>query len=351
MNFKKFTIGVFLFALFLLPSCHKDNPTPTGEFSSGIFVINEGNFGNGDGTISFYNPSAKTVEQDIYGAKNAGKALGDVVQSMLVSGDKTFVVVNNSNKMEIVNSNTFVSEGTITGLSLPRFAAVAGTNGYITEWVNYTDPGRVTVFSLSTNQIQKTIATDYGSENIMVYNSSHLFVSNSFSNTLSTIDTGTGRVTDTIFVSSSPGAFVLDKQKELWVICGGGYDINYNPLNDGALVRLNPDTHLVDKTIALGMNVPIKMTINEEGDKIFFFDDTHVYAVNITDTTAPASPLITESAAVNFYGIGVDPATDIIYVGDSKAFATDGVVYRYTSSGVPIDNFPAGRGPNGFIFK
>jgi hypothetical protein len=61
--------------------------------------------------------------------------------------------------------------------------------------------------------------------------------------------------------------------------------------------------------------------------------------------------LITDGSAVNFYGIGIDPETDLIYLGDSKNFVGNGAVYRYTTSGQFVDSKAAGRGPNGFVFK
>ena len=50
-------------------------------------MINEGNFQDADGTISFINPNDGSVKQDLFGTVNNGLALGDVVQSMTIDGD------------------------------------------------------------------------------------------------------------------------------------------------------------------------------------------------------------------------------------------------------------------------
>ena len=96
-------------------------------------------------------------------------------------------MVNNSNKIEVVNANTFASEHTIQGLSLPRYFVTLDGKGYVTEWVNYTDPGRVTIIDLENHTAGESITTDYGAENILAHDGL-LYVSNNFSNTVSVID-------------------------------------------------------------------------------------------------------------------------------------------------------------------
>ena len=341
---------------FMLTSCDDDDNQPAGEFESGIFVINEGNFQDADGTISFISPTDGSVKQDLFGSVNNGLALGDVVQSMTIDGDYAFVVVNNSNKIEIVNANTFVSVHTLQGLSLPRYFTTLNGKGYVTEWVSFTDPGRVTIIDLDSHTAGESITTDYGAENILAHDGL-LYVSNNFSNTISVIDPDEKEVIKTIEVGNGPGSLLIDNDDMIWVICAGGYDLDYNPLNDGKLVRLDPEKSedesavSVVKEIELGTNLTAKAAINKAMDSLFYYSGNSVYAVNTSASEAPTSPLLTEDDATGFYGIGLDPQDGILYLADTKNFAGNGVVYRYTSSGVPVDNKVTGRGPNGFAFK
>lgn len=330
-------------------SCDDNDSTPKGEFEHGVFVVNEGNFGTGNGTVSFIASDA-TVTQDLFGSVNNGLALGDVVQSMTVDNDLAYIVVNNSNKMEVVDANTFVKKTTVSGLALPRYFTTLDGKGYVTEWVSFTDPGRVSIVDLTTFAVTESITTDFGAENITAFQGK-LYVSNNFTNTVSVIDPTSKKVIKTIEVASAPGDFLVDKNDKLWVICGGNFDGN-----DGALVQLDPSkstdagANSILKTIELNMNVS-RAAINEAEDKIFFYNGTSAYSVNITDTNGPTSPLLTEASATKFYSIGIDPENDILYLGDSKGFTVNGVVYRYTLSGTVVDNVAAGRGPNNFVFK
>lgn len=342
-NFSQFS---FLFILIVaLASCNKDDPKPKGEFSTGILVINEGSFKKADGTIGFFDPNSLEVKQDIFGLKNNGKALGDIVQSMFIDGDLAYISVNNSNTLEVVNSNSFVAEYTLTDVKLPRYFTVFKGKGYLTEWVSFTDPGRVSVINLIERKVETTITTDFGAENIIEVNG-NLYVSNNFTNTISVINPADNKVSATIGVGSSPGEFVLDEDNKLWVICGGDYGFD-----NASLHRIDPATNKVEKSLELAVSTSSHLVVNKAKDQLLFISGKNVYRVSTKNPEIPQSVFINASNAVQVYGIGVDPATDIIYVADAKGFQGNGTIFRYKSDGVVLDNFVAGKGPNGFIFR
>ena len=81
--FKTIFLSIFIFTTLLIISCTGDpevkpdsltsddsNENTSGPFSSGIFVINEGNFGSDDGSISFIDPNG-LVQNNIFSENNA----------------------------------------------------------------------------------------------------------------------------------------------------------------------------------------------------------------------------------------------------------------------------------------
>ena len=347
------TLRASLFAIlfFTVFSCDDDdNRKPSGQFSQGVFVVNEGAFSSANSSITHYDPSTSTATQNIFSTVNNGKALGDVAQNMSIHDNIGYIVVNNSNTIEVVDAPTFSSKATISGLALPRYFTVDDGLGYVTEWVSFTDPGRVSIIDLRTNEVIGNIPVGYGAENIFEEDDL-LYVSNNFENTVSVIDTHTRTVVKTITVADAPGEILEDADDKIWVVCGGSWDGN-----DGALVQLDPgksrdaSAQSVVKTIALGMNIAAKAALSSNGRDLFYFTGTKIYKLATSSTTAPEEPLINESAATEFYGIGVDPKTNTLYAGDAKAFVGSGTVFRYESSGTALDNFTTGIGPNGFVF-
>lgn len=337
---------IFLFAfLTALISCDKDDPKPKGEFSTGVLIVNEGSFKKADGTIGFFDTNGLEAKQDIFGLKNNGKALGDIVQSMFIDGDLAYIAVNNSNTLEVVNSNSFVAEYTLTDVKLPRYFTVYKGKGYLTEWVSFTDPGRVSVINLTERKVETTITTDFGAEHIIEANG-NLYVSNNFSNTISVINPVDNKVSTSIEVGSSPGQFVLDIDSKLWVICGGDFG-----LGNASLHQINPATNEVEKNLSLSVSASSHLVVNKAKDQLLFVSGKNIYRVSTRNPVVPQSAFITANDAVQVYGIGIDPGTDLIYIADARGFQSNGVIFRYTSDGAILDSFEAGKGPNGFVFK
>ncbi|MFT5077429.1 MAG: hypothetical protein ACI85B_002499, partial [Flavobacteriaceae bacterium] len=105
-----------------------------GDYERGILITNEGPFGEGTGTVSFISEDFSSTSGSIFNTVN-NLDLGNIVQSMGFNGENAYIVVNNSNKMHVVNRYTFELIATIeTGLDNPRnFVAVENT-GYVTNW-------------------------------------------------------------------------------------------------------------------------------------------------------------------------------------------------------------------------
>ena len=346
-------LALFIPSAIFISSCSSDDEGPTGQFTSGVFVVNEGAFLAGDGSITHFQPGSGAVNQAIFSGTNSGAVLGDVVQSMAIDNGFAYIVVNNSNKMEVVNANTFESEFTILDLALPRYFTVYNGKGYVTEWVSFVENGRVSVLDLENRTIESTIETDAGAEFILEVGG-RLYVSNSFTTTVSVIDPGTNTVTNTIDLGSSVAQMVVDQNQNLWAISGGTTDFTVDPPvpnNDGALFRIDLMTNTSDLKIELNATVSSRLAINNAGDRLLFIRGNQIFSLPIDEGSGALASLVVQDEVIGFYGIDVEPGTDIIYAGDARGFQGNGVVYRYESDGRFIDSFDSGRGPNGFIFK
>ena len=131
---------LFLFAsLLLMVSCDED-PKPSGKYDNGAFVVNEGAFLAGNGSITFYNYASEEAEQNIF-LNAAGAFAGDVVQSMTFHNDVAFIVVNGDSKIEVANAATFESLETIEDVLIdkPRYVEVINDKAYISVWGAYDD--------------------------------------------------------------------------------------------------------------------------------------------------------------------------------------------------------------------
>lgn len=346
MNYRLLKVAIIFFSLFLI-SCEESSDTEPSPFGTGVFFVNEGNFLDADGTISHYDPSTGVVTHDLFGKNNSERALGDVVQSMTIEGDRGYIVVNNSNKIEVVDIKTFKSIESIE-LSLPRYFTVKGNFGYATEWVSYDQPGRVAIIDLERLTIVHTVTVGFYPEHLFITNGK-IFVANSGSNTISVIDEVSHEVIETLEAGNSPSFFALDTNNKLWVLCTGGYDENYNPLNNGKLDRVNPETLALEQSVNLSQNVGGRLMIDPSRSLLFYWSGGEIYKHSITATEA-TEPFILAPEGTFFYGLGIDPGSGEIFAGDATGFAANGSVFRYSDDGSLIEVIEAGRGPNSFVF-
>lgn len=111
-----------------------DFPAGVGEGNIEAIVLNEGRIGTNMGAISVLYRNGM-VSPDVFRVVN-NRPLGDVAQSITMINGKYFVTLNNSKKIEIVNPQTFKSEGTIlyTQAGLPRqIVPVSDTTAIVSD--------------------------------------------------------------------------------------------------------------------------------------------------------------------------------------------------------------------------
>jgi YVTN family beta-propeller protein len=155
-------------------SCKKEKDADISPSAlNGIFIINEGAFQTGTGSVSFYDRSTGNLTEDLFELQNT-IPLGDVALSMKIYNGRGFIVVNNSQKVEVVSMGNFKRLGTINNFSSPRFfLPINSSKGYVTDWISNV----VAVVNLNSFQIIKSIPTGSGPEQ-MVNAGNKVYVTN-----------------------------------------------------------------------------------------------------------------------------------------------------------------------------
>lgn len=332
-------------AIVLLAACRKDKPEPPIEQpiaigEGGVYIVNEGNFQWGNASVSYYDPATGQSTEDLYHPAN-GTGLGDVLQSMTLHNGRAHLVVNNSGKVVVVDPNTFVATGTITGLSSPRhLLPVSNAKAYVTDL----QANAISVVDLNTHTVTGSIACPGWTEQMaLAYGKA--FVTNQNRKYVYVIATATDQLVDSISVSRGGNSIVEDANGKLWVACTGGGG------TQPALYRIDPIALDVEATFAFGSSSdsPWRLTTNGDHNVLYFLND-HVFRMAIMDAALPASPFIAADGR-NFYGLGVDPNSGTVYVADAIDYTQRGVVFRYGANGALVNEFLVGRIPSGFVFR
>lgn len=333
-------------SLFMLTACADDDSTSVdmdqNTYENGIFVLNEGSMGNDNAEVTFYKNGTTTA--NLFSKSNPSLNLGNVASSLLIEGNEAYIVVNLSNKIEVVNAKTFISKGTITSnLNNPRYLAADQQNIYVTNWGDASNPNDdfIAVFKKSDLSFVKKIDVVEGPDQILVENN-QLVVAHSggWSNGNSvSIYNLTSNALKNIVVGDVPNAMV-EENGNVYVLCSG---VTWGGTpSAGKLVQLNLSNHQITKTINFEAGQNPRFLI-EENDQLYYTLNNGIYRVAPQATTLPTTPLFTSNAA---YIYAFNSINNTLYIGDARDFASNGEVQYYNLAGTKLGSFSTGIGPN-----
>lgn len=318
----------------------------------GLFICNEGNFQYGNATLSYYDPTTKRVENEIFYRANAMK-LGDVAQSMIIHKGVGWVVVNNSHVVFAIDPTTFKEVGRITGLTSPRYIHfISDDKAYITQiWDNrifIVNPRRYEV----TGYIEvPNMTSEQGSTEQMVQLGKYLYVNCwSYQNRLLKIDTENDKIVAELEVGIQPTSLALDCNGKLWTVTDGGYEGSPYGYEAPSLYRIDPESFTIEKQFSFKKgDAPSEVQINGRGDTLYWINDD-IWSMSVDADRVPVRPFL-DSRGTIYYGLTVDPTTDEVYIADAVDYTQQGKIYRYSASGELIDEFYVGIIPGAFCWK
>jgi hypothetical protein len=338
--------------LLAVASCKKEDNNGPGEiWKDSVFVVNEGPYQNGTGTVLAYNRATGEVSGDLFEAAN-GRPMGNIVQSLAVHDDKVWISVNNSNKIEVVNLEDFKSVATIDNISLPRYIVFKDDKAYVSCWDN-----SVKIINVNSFEILDQFVTGAGSDE-MAISGEYLYVINGggygVDSTITFVNIKNKEIFGKIEVGHRPAGIVKDKNGKLWVLCSGkGW--NGFPAGDdtkGGIYCIDPGNKQIITSIEFpdAEHHPDQLIINGDGDILYYSFPNGIHSVPIVDPALSSSPLI--PSTMMYYGIGYDTAKDIIFASDPLDYSQKGRVFRFDASdGTALDSFEAGVVPTGYWFN
>lgn len=326
-----------LIVLLGFTSCSSDdNPEtlPKGNFENGYIVSNEGNFGTPNASVSFIDNALIDKTTEIFQSTNV-KTLGDVLQAITFNDEYAFLVVNNSNKIEVVNRYTFESVATITEkLKSPRYALVENGKLYVTN----SGEKSVEVYDAISFAHITTIIIDRTVEELKEDNG-FLYVMNAafgYGKDITVINTQNNSVVTTITVGDGLNSMEIED------------GILYALHNTGITKITTSDNAIIGEiTFEDGLANANKLEIEDNfiyfvsGSKIFKFTKD---VTSLTNTELLDTQVSDESY---FIGYGFNVINDKIFYTDVKGFTQNSEVKVYDLTGKLLKTFTAGIGANG----
>lgn len=336
----------------ILASCEKGDEKASDLFQTGVFITNEGPFGSGTGTVSYYDRDADILKNDIFGTVNGGAAIGNILQSMGIYNGLGYLVVNNANKMLAVDLATFTLQSTLsTGLTQPRyFFPIDATRAYITQWGKDSATSGIAVYDYASKTIAKIIPTGKGADRIIRNTSTGaVIVLNSGGlgkdSTVAMINSTADSIVTKLVVGLAPNSIAQDANGDIWVLCGGEYQ-----KNNGKLVKIR------NGAVEYSFNLPdgaSSLVADKAKSTLYFLANNQIYTKDILNFGAtPPSVWMKPSAAAYLYSLGFDTKTGFLWCGDGLDNKSAGVVYIIDpATKTEKKKLTVGVLPNGFIFQ
>ncbi|MDO5616280.1 MAG: T9SS type A sorting domain-containing protein [Cruoricaptor ignavus] len=326
--YKRMTSIAFIFGAFI---------QIFAQYSNGLIVANEGGLGYKNAEVSYIENNI--VTNNVYSLANNGEQLGDILQSMFFYDDKALLVVNNSDKIVVVNRTTFKK---ITEISVtkPRYATVSNGKIYSTSAAR----NSIAVHDAETFELLSGIGLSRFGEEIHTINNKIYVVKSSFAsgNEVDVIDPNTDEITSTITLANG-----------LRGIRSNGtaiYSLS-NPYGGSPTVQeIDFTTDTVTKTIS---NNDIKglHKIAVKDNAIFVGGASKIYKLSTDLQTFDDTILFDVPVTESWYELYTfNMVDDLLYESDSNGFTAQSTLRVYNLDGVLQNTFTTGLGSNG-VYK
>lgn len=304
------------------------------QYSNGLIVTNEGNIGVSSADVSYIENN--TITNNVYRTANNGEILGDVLQSLYFYDAKGFLVVNNSNKITIVNRSSFVKEVEITEeIDQPRYTTIAEGKLFTTN-TGYGQPSYVSVHDASSYQWITNITMPQSSEEIYTVGGS-VYVMGAWygeGNQLVVINPTTSTIETTLTLENGLQGLRV-KGNEVFALTSNS--------TGTTLYKIDALTHTIVSQIKnTSLTNVTKFDLSE--NTIYLASGLNVYQVdqdlNTFGTTEIFRGQGTDSWGSGFYGFNV--IDDYIYQINANEYVSPSTVYQYSLTGELTHQLTAG---------
>ncbi len=347
-------IGVILIVTTLF-SCKKEKEETTNEIMTnpdtgylhGKFLVNEGSFGSNNASISYINESGELVN-DIFLQVN-GFELGDVLQSFIVIGEKGYAILNNSQKVEVIDMKTMHHIDAVTGLSYPRHMIDVGNGkAYLSDG---SLEGTIHIIDLNTNDIVGSIPVGIGPEK-MVKKGQYVYVCNSggwgLDHTVGVIDISTNAVVTNIEVGDRPMDLVADSHGFIWVMCSGNDSWMTGGETMATLYRINSETNTVIASEVIGTSgVHPKVISSSSNGEMVYYENNGIHSIALNADEPVENTFLTDAIG----SLDIDPSNGDVWISSVSDFVNPSTVKCYSSTGNLKSTFEAGIGTSAVVFN
>jgi YVTN family beta-propeller protein len=330
LKLKTFLLAFAVASIF--SACRKNNVTPETPVLPGIYVLNQGNGGKNNSTLSFYNLTTTVVTPNQFLVAN-GVGLGDTGNDIQQYGSKLYITVNISSTVEVVDKTT---AKTIKQLKFfngavarqPRFVVFNKNKAFISSY-----DGTIAVLDTATLTVDKYITVGRNPEQMVISNGK-LYVANSGGldyvnpdKTVSVIDLTTLTEIKKITVALNPVNIAADAYGDVYVISYGTYP------SIPQLTIINNVTDVVRSSGDFDAGYATPLVVN--GDLAYYISSANkVKVYNVKTDLSVRDNFVTDGTVITTpFGITVNITTGELFITDALNYNSNGTLFAFDKNG------------------
>jgi len=353
MGIMKLKSVFILVVIILVSSCKKthvesnQNIQSDSSFLHHWLVINEGLWHYNNASVSVINENKTSVLKDQFYSINK-RRLGDIANDAFVYGSKVYVIVSESNTIEVLDKKTLISQKQLSlvdsnGIAFQPRNGV-GLQGKI--WITCFKGSVVAIDTVSYSIIYD-IKVGKNPEGISVLQGK-IVVTNSggldyptYDSTISFVDPVLAKETKKVKVGINPGGIYVENDL-VYVNCRGNYDEIKSKIvvldangNFKHNLSINPSVLSFQNNKLLGISSDLDGT----NASIVIFDlstNSILTQQKLADITTPS------------FVQWIDDTH--FWIGDANSYQSSGYVSKYETNGKLVHKYAVGMIPNECIF-
>ena len=302
----------------------------------GFYLLNEGNMGSNKATLDYLDFRTGQYLRNWYGERNPTvvKELGDVGNDIQIYGNRLYVVLNCSHKVEVMDARTGVRIGQVE-IPSPRYVAFHEGYAYVSAYVGTIGQAAQagSVFRVDTASLSVTGEVTVGRQpEEVAIRGEYLYVANSggydvvnYDRTVSVVDLRTFRQVSRVDVAPNLHRLKADQYGELWATARNGKLYVLTPTPRTPYLAVSDSVDVVSSCIAL------------RGDSLFAIGvGQAVRVIDVRSRGVLSQDFLHDPLhrVTNAYGLALHPENGDIYLMDAGNYVSSGKLYCYSSAGV-----------------
>lgn len=344
----------------LLGACTKDKPSAAQPPSGGqggvqeerIWVICEGNLGAGNSSLGLYDPLRKEYFDQVFPPASSG-GLGDVFESMEIIDQQLFLLINNSDRIRVMDRQKFQELGTLEIPKPRRMLPMDGDKAYVSSLYS----PHIYVMNTRTYQIENILTMPFKNAESMVRIGSEVWIAcwDEECWQLLILDSKSDTWKEPIGLEGpAPHTLAVTSQGKVWLLSGNAAEGRRS-----RLTRIDAWNKVIERSWAFpDQTEALRLALDESRGALYYIgldffggqDAYGVFRMPLTADELPTDPWIPAEAQQYFWGLGLDQETGELYITDPRGFVQKGQVIRFDAEGNRIDAFETSIGPKAVYF-